>query len=91
MLGEAPDSLMQAVIADAENRTGLDRSAMTVTRSEAVVWNDGSLGCPERGVMYTQEIIDGYWIELSAGDVMLDYRLNSNGAFILCENGGLRP
>lgn len=89
--GEVPDDLMQRVLADAADRLGIEASALTVMRSEAVVWNDGSLGCPEPGVFYTQEIIDGYWVELAAGDDVLDYRINANGAFFVCENDGPRP
>jgi len=30
-------------------------------------WNDASLGCPEKGKLYTQSITSGYLIELSVG------------------------
>lgn len=89
--GEVPDELMQRILADASERTGVDRSALRVLRSEAAVWNDGSLGCPEPGVLYTQQIIDGYWVELVADAAVLDYRLNSSGAFFLCEGKSPRP
>jgi hypothetical protein len=31
------------------------------------VWNDGSLGCPEPGMMYTQALVNGYWLIIEAG------------------------
>lgn len=89
--GEVPDELMQRILADASERPGVDPSALRVLRSEAVVWNDGSLGCPEPGVLYTQQIIDGYWVELVADAAVLDYRLNSSGSFVLCEGKSPRP
>lgn len=91
MQGEVPDELLEQVLADAANRAGVEASSLTVVRSEAVTWNDGSLGCPEPGVLYTQEIIDGYWVEIVIGDVDLDYRLNSSGALLLCESNSPRP
>jgi hypothetical protein len=85
--GEVPGDVMASVYAAAEAHSGLDRSAMTVVRAESVVWSDGSLGCPEPGMTYTMATVDGYWIELSAGDTTLDYRVGSNNAVKLCDSG----
>ena len=90
--GEVPADIMASVYAAAEAHTGSDRSAMTVVRAESVSWPDGSLGCPEPGMTYTMATVDGYWIELSAGDTTLDYRVGSKGALKLCESGlGIAP
>lgn len=89
--GEVPDDLMASVLADAETRTGLDRSDMTVLRAEAVTWQDGSLGCPEPGMSYTQALVDGYWVELVADGETLDYRLSSDGGVKFCAGGGSEP
>lgn len=89
--GEVPDDLMASVLADAETRSGSDRSDMTVLRAEAVTWQDGSLGCPEPGMSYTQALVDGYWVELMAGEETLDYRLSSEGGIKFCAGGGSAP
>ena len=52
-----------------------------------MLWNDGSLGCPEPGMAYIQVQIKGYWIVLSVNGETYDYRATSTGHFSLCENG----
>lgn len=89
--GEVPEALINQVFDHAEGHTNSARSAMTVVTAEAVTWSDGSLGCPEPGMNYTQALVDGYWVKLSVGDAMLDYRLSANGGMKLCESGGLPP
>ena len=83
--GEVPGSLFDPVLIDAAGRLG--RSDLEVTRAEFVEWPDGSLGCPKPGVVYTMAITPGYWIEIRANDVTLDYRMNAAGLFSLCESG----
>lgn len=83
--GEVPDRYLERVIADAAERSGAPRERIEVTRDEAVRWRDGSLGCPEPGMMYTQAIVDGFWVELRAEGRGYDYRLDGQGHFRLCE------
>jgi hypothetical protein len=87
-IGEVPEALMAEMLADAAERTGVDIEALEVRRAEAETWNDGSLGCPEPGMMYTQALVDGYHVEIDADGTELDYRATSNGTFRLCENPG---
>jgi hypothetical protein len=82
--GEGPAELVDQIIADAAGRAGVTSSDVTVIRSEAVVWNDGSLGCPEPGVMYTQALVDGFWVVVSVAGTEYDYRATANGNFKLC-------
>lgn len=84
--GEAPINLLEAILADAAARTGLERNALIVLQDEAVVWSDGSLGCPEPDMMYTQALVEGYHVIVQAGDRQLDYRASRSGFFKLCEN-----
>ena len=57
-----------------------DAAAPTMTRTAstsrvsaaAVTWSDGSAGCPEPGMMYTQALVPGYRIVLQAGDRVLN-------------------
>jgi hypothetical protein len=84
--GEAPQELLDAILDDAASRTGLDRSELTIVQDQAVVWPDGSLGCPEPGMMYTMALVDGYHVIVQADGQLLDYRAGRNNSFRLCEN-----
>jgi hypothetical protein len=88
VVGEVPEALLEEILADAAERAGIDVEALEVARAEAVVWNDGSLGCPEPDMLYTQALVDGYHVVVVADDVELDYRATANGTFRLCENPG---
>jgi len=83
--GEVPIDLFEAILADAVDRTGISAGDFVETRSEQVVWNDGSLGCGEPGQLYTQALVDGYWVVLESGATRLDYRATADGSFHLCE------
>lgn len=82
---EIPEDIMNGVVSDAASRTGVEPSVMVVALAREVTWNDGSLGCPEPGVMYTQALVDGYQVVLIAGDEALDYRVDDSGGFRVCE------
>ena len=78
--GEVPKSFVDEVVADAASRAGVDESSVVVTTAAAVQWPDGSLGCPEPGVMYTQAIVDGSQIVVQAGGETYDYRLDGRAS-----------
>jgi hypothetical protein len=86
IIGEVPGDVMEKVMADLENRVGAQLTNVSVIRSEAVTWNDGSLGCPQPGLAYTQQLIDGYWIVLQVGGTTYDYRVGGRrNTVVLCE------
>lgn len=87
--GEVPDELLDSIMADLEGRTGAARSEFSLKQAKAVVWNDGSLGCPEPGQMYTQALIEGYHVIIDFEGEHNDYRAAANGYFKLCK--GLVP
>ena len=84
--GEAPSKLLDAIIADLMTRKNIRREEIAVTRAEAVIWPDGSLGCPRPGEMYTQATVEGYWIVLRWAEKEFDYRASAKGQFLLCKN-----
>ncbi len=88
MSGSVPGEILQAISEDAASVTATDVSAVEVIMAKAVTWNDGSLGCPEPGKMYTQALVDGYQVVLKVADQELDYRITSGGDFRICEDGG---
>jgi len=81
------DSVVEAAIDDAVERTGLERDAIKVLSADAVTWGDGSLGCPEPGMMYTQALVPGYRVRLEAGGAVLDYHASARGRPSLCPAG----
>lgn len=64
----------------------IDISAVALVRYEEAIWRDGSLGCPQPGMMYTQALVDGYVIELSADGVSFYYHGANGRDPFLCTN-----
>jgi hypothetical protein len=84
-----PADLLERIIAHALERAGgADRSDVRVVRSEVTTWNDGSLGCPQPGMMYTQALVEGYWVVLDIAGATHDYRATRRGSFIRCDGAG---
>jgi hypothetical protein len=81
-----PGDLLNNVLSDAAQRTGVATDALVVTRAEVMTWPDGSLGCPEPDMFYTQALVDGYWIVLEAESQTLDYRADSDMNWRICDN-----
>ena len=87
---EVPQAILDPIIQDAADRAGVSPDDVTVERAEAVTWSDGSLGCPEPDKFYIQVLVDGYWVEVRAGDEVLDYR-GSGRDFRFCPPGMGNP
>jgi hypothetical protein len=87
--GEVPEDLLAAILADLAERVGVAVGDITVIRGQEIVWSDGSLGCPQPGMMYTQALVSGYWVVLQAGETDYDYRASQTGYFFLCESDSL--
>ena len=88
--GEVPRELLDSILQALEKQTGIAPEMAAVVQAEAVIWNDGSLGCPQPGMMYTQALVNGYRVVLQVGDQKYDYHASDKGYFFLCE-GGLQP
>jgi hypothetical protein len=79
-----PAELIRAVVALAAAETNVDPASVVVVSAEPVTWKDGSLDCPRIGVMYTQGIVAGYKVVVSAAGRTLDYRWGRSGDPRLC-------
>ena len=62
---------------------GVPVDQVTVVSAETVTFPDGSLGCPQPGMAYTQIPVDGYRIVATAGGTTYDYR-GTGGTFQRC-------
>ena len=84
-------SAIDDALTDASRRTGLKRTELEVLSAEAVTWSDGSLGCPQPGMMYTQALVPGFRIRVRAGTETLDYHAGRRGAPTFCPAGRVVP
>jgi len=81
-----PAEVLDPIVADAATRLSVAPAAISIVSAKAETFSDGSLGCPEMGVMYTQALVDGYHVIVAADGTQLDYRGSAPGQFRLCEN-----
>ncbi|MCP4202220.1 MAG: hypothetical protein GY769_09820 [bacterium] len=79
-----PPELFAAARADCAARSGKSEEALQVVRAEVVTWRDGSLGCPEPGLMYIHALVEGYWLVFNDGERDYDYRAGRGGNFMYC-------
>jgi hypothetical protein len=86
---EIPQSILDAVLGDAQKRSNSSSENITVQQVEFMNWNDGSLGCPRPNREYNQEITPGYRVELQAQDTSYVYHTNTEKTIILCFQDGL--
>lgn len=84
--GEVPEDLLAKILDHLAEQQDTERETIDVVRGEAVTWNDGALGCPQPGQMYTQALVEGYHVELKLGERVYDYRASRRGRFLLCQD-----
>jgi hypothetical protein len=85
VVGEVPDAVLAAAREDLAAKLDVSAESIGVKEAAAVVWNDGSLGCPRPDQVYTQALQPGYRIILEHGDRQYDYRATERGYLLLCE------
>jgi hypothetical protein len=72
-------------------RLGVELSDVTIIEARQVTWSDGSLGCPEPDMMYTQALVEGYFILLQAHDKRYAYHAGRDGQPFYCPEGRSQP
>lgn len=75
---------VQQAVADEAARAGVRPDDVELTGYAQVTWSDGSLGCPEPGVMYTQALVPGRQLILSVDGVAASYHASLEGPFRYC-------
>ena len=78
---------VNAARADAARRTGVAAESRALISAEGVTWSDGSLGCPQPGMMYTQALVPGYRVRLRGPNCEMVYHTSTSGALVLCPAG----
>ena len=51
-----------------------------------MTWSDGSLGCPQEGMAYTQALVDGELLLLRVGTGLFQYHGGEGGSLSYCAN-----
>lgn len=85
------DQLVELARQDLARRLGVDAADIELESAEAVVWPDGSLGCPRPGMVYTQVLQDGYRILLRVGKEIYAYHGGGSRGPFLCEGANDAP
>jgi len=80
---DLPATVLDPVVAEVARLAGVPVDQVVVVSAEAVTFPDGSLGCPQPGMVYTQALVDGYKIVAEAGGKTYDYR-GTGSTFRLC-------
>lgn len=93
------DEVKAAISAEAERRD-VSEDDVSVTGFAEVTWTDGSLGCPQPGMHYTQALVDGEQLILEVDGQRASYHAGRDGQFRYCADpvapspggsGGTRP
>jgi hypothetical protein len=93
-LGPVPEEVVsraqvQAAVADFAERQGVAVDEVAVAGYAEVTWPDGSLGCPQPGVMYTQALVPGQQLILQVGDTTASYHAADGKPFAYCASPGM--
>lgn len=84
-----PEARLQAIRADLTGRS-VNAEQVQVVSAEQLTFKDGSLGCPQPGVQYTQAQVDGMRVLVQAAGRTFDYRFGTTDTPRLCEQPGPR-
>ena len=88
---QVPQAILGSILNEASKLSNVPVQQLVIVRAEPVVWNDGSLGCPEPGMEYTQTLVNGYWVVIEAAGQAYDFRVGPRGSFRLCPAGRGHP
>lgn len=86
-----PGSMAELAVADLVERLGVEPTDVTVVGSESVTWSDGSLGCPEPGMSYTQALVPGHRVVLTVDGATYEYHSGRDAAPFWCPPDRIRP
>jgi hypothetical protein len=80
-----PVELIEHLIAELGAELARPPTDIHIDSVQPVTWRDGSLGCPEPGMSYTQALVPGFRIILVVDGRRFDYRTGRGGTFRRCE------
>jgi hypothetical protein len=86
MPGNPQDQLpiVAPAVSDLADRLGAPPEDIEIVSAEEVTWPDGSLGCPEPDMSYTQALVDGSKVVLRYEDRVFVYHAGDDAQPFLC-------
>lgn len=82
---QAVTSVADLAKEDLAKRLHISTEEISVVSEKQITWNDGSLGCPQPDMMYTQALVEGSQVVLSAKNNRYDYHAGPNDKPFLCD------
>ena len=73
-----------AAIADTAERAKVAPEQVVIAAWSPVTWSDGSLGCPKKGMSYTQSLVEGELLILRVDGGLFQYHARAGGPFGYC-------
>jgi hypothetical protein len=67
------DVQLRMAIEDAAASAGVTAEEVALVEGRGVTWTDGSLGCPQPDMMYTQALVEGYRFVLEVAGERITY------------------
>lgn len=75
---------VRAAISELAQRLDVPEGEVAVAGWAEVTWPDGSLGCPQEGMMYTQALVPGEQLVLRATGELFSYHAAQGEEFAYC-------
>jgi hypothetical protein len=85
-LDSASQNMVQIAISEIAKKTTINNvSDIKIIEVQEKEFPDGSLGCPQEGMAYTQAVESGYIVKLEYEGAIYDYRIGQNNRILQCE------
>ena len=86
-----PDDLrtrpaVAAAIADTAERAKVDPAEVVIAAWSPVTFTNGAMGCPQKGMSYTQSLVEGELLLLRVDSSLYQYHAPTGGPFAYCAN-----
>lgn len=83
-IGENLTRQVSGAVADLAKRAGIAADTIIVVQARSVQWGSGALGCPKKGMNYTQAIVPGVLLLLEADGTIYRYHGSTESELAYC-------
>ena len=78
------DQQISNAVADLAARLSIEADTITIAQARAVTWGSSAMGCPKKGMNYTQAIVPGLLLLLEADGTMYRYHGRMGSSLFYC-------